>query len=265
MSVLAWKVTVPMQLEEQVVDRDPPLAVHVLLPVKDLTAAKRRLAPILAPHERRALVLTMLRDVIAAVHAGGLEVSVLSPDATVRACARAAGARAIPEQPPTGSLNAALHGAISRHYAEADAVLVILPDTPLVTPDEVATLVRALRSSAGCGVGSLAGGAVRRPAAVLAPDGSGRGTNALLCAPPDALPPRFGPDSLMRHRAAARQRGVASRVCQLPGLALDADGPEQLAALLRAPGNTRTQQLLRELRIDERIKFGAAGPGRNAG
>ena len=44
-------------------------ATCLIIPVKSLRAAKRRLAPVLAPGDRRQLVLAMLGDVLAAAAA----------------------------------------------------------------------------------------------------------------------------------------------------------------------------------------------------
>ena len=63
------------------------------------------------------------------------------------------------------------------------------------------------------------------------PDRHGTGTNALVLSPPDAIEPSFGPDSLERHVAAAEAAGVPHRVEEVPGLALDVDTPDDLAAL----------------------------------
>jgi 2-phospho-L-lactate guanylyltransferase (CobY/MobA/RfbA family) len=239
---------------------NPLASIRVLLPVKELTDVKRRLAAVLSREERRTLVLTMLRDVTTAVHAAGLEAAVLSPDAGVLAFARGAGASTIREEPGAAGLSAALERAIADECALAGAVLVILPDTPLVTADELAVLIAALPGGlASCRPdGSRDAGAISPtwhfPAIVLAPDRAGRGTNALLTCPPSVVPLGYGKDSLAGHLRAAESRGVLTRICHLPALALDVDEPEDLAAVAAAPGKTLTQRYLRQIRIRERIK-----------
>jgi 2-phospho-L-lactate guanylyltransferase len=238
----------------------PTSSIRVLLPVKELAQVKRRLAAILTAEERQTLVLTMLRDVIAAVQETGLEATVLSPDPRVLMVAQEAGAATISEDPRAASLNAALEQTIATTGADARAVLVILPDTPLVTADEIQCLLAALpgRSRHG-GSGACndrrKGSALQPgpPTLVLAPDRAGRGTNALVAFPPSTIPLAFGVNSLACHLRTAEAHGILTRVCHLSGLGLDVDQPEDLAAVAAVPGSRLTQRLLLQLRISERI------------
>jgi 2-phospho-L-lactate guanylyltransferase len=62
---------------------------------------------------------------------------------------------------------------------------------------------------------------------VLVPDRHGRGTNALVLAPPDAIEFCFGGDSRAAHVECARSRGV--RIVELDGqLTIDLDTPDDL-------------------------------------
>ena len=62
---------------------------------------------------------------------------------------------------------------------------------------------------------------------MLVPDRHGRGTNALLVAPPDAIDVRFGGDSRAAHAAAAMEAGAL--LVELAGpLRLDLDTPDDL-------------------------------------
>jgi 2-phospho-L-lactate/phosphoenolpyruvate guanylyltransferase len=63
------------------------------------------------------------------------------------------------------------------------------------------------------------------------PDRHGTGTNGLLLAPPDAIPPSFGPGSRERHTALALAAGIAARVEQPSSLLLDIDTGDDLAVL----------------------------------
>src|ERR671933_71284 len=65
--------------------------------------------------------------------------------------------------------------------------------------------------------------------AVISPDAAGRGTNALLLRPPDALPFLFGANSFENHLDAAREREVQVQVCERTRLAFDIDTAEDLA------------------------------------
>jgi 2-phospho-L-lactate guanylyltransferase len=74
-----------------------------------------------------------------------------------------------------------------------------------------------------------------RPLVVLVPDRHGRGTNALLVAPPDAIEFGFGGDSRRAHAACAADAGA--RFVELDGpLSLDIDTPDDLLLVeQRAP------------------------------
>lgn len=261
---------------------DAARSVAVLLPVKDLDSAKLRLAGILTPRQRRALVLAMLADVVHAARAAGLDVAVVSADLDVLDSAERAGARAVAERPRAPSLNAALRQALRLRCSTAAAALVVLPDTPLVSPHELLFLVSAENAAPspghatdgrqrapwadtpasdlaptlapGASVGACHPGAQAvwsAPRVVLAPDRAERGTNALLLCPPDVIPPRFGRDSLARHLQAAGSLGVPAEVRRLSGLALDLDTPSDIRAFLATPSPTRTHRLLMDLHLAE--------------
>ncbi|OGK86279.1 MAG: 2-phospho-L-lactate guanylyltransferase [Candidatus Rokubacteria bacterium GWA2_73_35] len=202
------------------------------MPVKDLAAAKQRLVPTLAPDERRALARAMLGDVLAALGAAGLDrVWVVTRDAEVAALAAARGAE--PLAPPTPAENGTHTAAVAFAQAEAGrrgarVFLTVPGDVPCVTAAELAALAAAARPGA--------------PA--FAPSRSGLGTNGVALAPPGAMPLTFGEPSFDGHLAAARARGLEPRVLALPGLALDVDTPEDLAALRAAGARTESARLV---------------------
>ncbi len=243
--------------------------IPVLLPVKELATAKARLASVLTPSERAELVLAMLSDVLEAVASAGFRGYVVSPDPQVIASAAGAGANVLFERPSFGSLNRALEWATAEVEAGGAPVLVLLPDVPLVTAAELRSLTDEFALDERCGVSvsrSVVYSTVSSASAtsatrgdrgearmVAATDRAGRGTNALLVQPAGAVPMRFGRGSLARHLEGSASRGIPSRVCQLPGLAHDIDTPRDLAALVLAPGVTRTQILLRDRGIAGRL------------
>src|SRR5258706_371272 len=53
--------------------------------------------------------------------------------------------------------------------------------------------------------------------------------------------------------AAARERGLATRLFRAPGLELDIDRPDDVLLLAEADGETAAQQLARELCVDARL------------
>lgn len=209
-----------------------------IIPVKSLRFAKSRLAGLLTEDERRALVLAMFEDVLAALRAARAvdSVGVISVDSAVLARAAALGAEALVDRP--AELNGSLAQA-ARYYAArgAESTLVVHADVPLATGAEIDALVASLGDARGV---VLAG----------ARDG---GTNALLARPPLALPFMFGHGSLSRHLAAARERDLPARLFRGHGLALDVDRPDDLLLLAELEGHTATQRLARELSVAERV------------
>jgi 2-phospho-L-lactate/phosphoenolpyruvate guanylyltransferase len=192
-----------------------------IVPVKRLSQAKRRLAPVLPAHARRQLVIAMLQDVLAAlVQVREIDrVLVVTPDAQVAEIARAAGAAVLSEARSAG-LNAAVKTGLAHARGHGATNALVLPaDVPLATPDELRRIVM-----------SSHGGA--QPRALLAPSHDGEGTNALLLSPPDILQPSFGPGSFLRHLAQAVARKVELQIVQPAGLARDIDEPRDLDQLM---------------------------------
>jgi 2-phospho-L-lactate/phosphoenolpyruvate guanylyltransferase len=207
----------------------------IVLPVKTLDEAKTRLAPVLAPLERAALTLAMLEDVIdATVLLPGWETWVVSPDEAVLEVAARRGVTAIVEDHPP--LAAAIHQAEEEAEARgANALAVLLPDTPLIT---VAALTRAMHTLGP---------------AVVAPARDETGTNLLLRRPPTAIPSSFGRDSYRRHLEGAARNDVPIAVVEHPELAFDLDAPDDILTVLNARRAGRSRQVLRELDLLGRL------------
>ena len=194
-----------------------------IVPVKALADAKRRLAPALAPSERRRLVLIMLEDVLALL--GEIpsitRVLVVTPDPEVAAAAANHGAGVVSEDGPS-DLNAAVRrGLAQAHSQGAQRALVIPADVPLATHAEIQSILASAHTGS-------------KPQVVLVPSEDGDGTNAMLLAPPEAMRPEFGEGSFVRHVAQAVALGLDFRVLRLPGLGADIDQPRDLARLAAA-------------------------------
>lgn len=197
----------------------PTIAV---LPVKTFAEAKRRLRGGLGPGERRALAQAMFCDVLIALRRSrGVDSTlVVSADTGAQQIAGGYGADVLAD-PEHGHNVAARHGIQRALEAGADRVVLVPGDCPALDPGELDELLAR---------------EVARPSVLVIPDRHGTGTNALLIAPPDALPPSFGPGSCERHLENARQEGVHAEVARLESLALDVDTTEDLDALERALG-----------------------------
>lgn len=110
-------------------------------------------------------------------------------------------------------------------------VLVIHADLPLVTAEEIGSLLDAAQDGIA-----------------IAPDRHGAGTNAIACAGAVLIFYQFGAESLGRHVAAAGQGG---RVFESAGLAADIDTASDIAfALAAGPPDAQIEQELRRAADD---------------
>jgi 2-phospho-L-lactate guanylyltransferase len=207
--------------------------IWVVVPVKDVSAAKQRLASVLAPHLRQALALAMLEDVLAAL-AGvpGLAGRLLvTTDPAARLLAASYGAQSMEDGAGDGHTGAVAAAARRLAREGCDSMLTLPGDIPLVTAAEIGRLITAHRPA---------------PSFTIAPAHDERGSNAILVSPPDAVSLRFGEDSFFPHLAAAAACGIAPSVVRLPGIAIDIDNPADLAHVARLGSRTRAGLLLAE-------------------
>jgi 2-phospho-L-lactate/phosphoenolpyruvate guanylyltransferase len=207
----------------------------ILVPVKNLSAAKQRLAAVLDQLSRTKLAQAMLHDVLAALHEAKkktqTKVAAVTSDrfAVKLACEYGFEIIADPDNPgETGAIEIATRICVKRGE---DFTLVIPADIPLIQASELEEIMTQAPAE-----GSL-----------LVPAADGRGTNAAFRRPANLFPLRFGNDSFKPHHAAAQATGKPCVVLKLPGIAVDVDNPEDLQQIVSLPGETRAQCLAREL------------------
>jgi 2-phospho-L-lactate guanylyltransferase len=205
--------------------------VWAVVPIKERQRSKERLAPLLSREMRGALMLAMIADVLAALAATPAiaGIAVVTVDLAARRLAQGYGARIIETGARDGHTGAVMMAARLLADEGRGGMLTVPGDIPLVTAGELAALV---------GAHSLA------PSFTIAPSRDQQGSNAILCSPPDAVALRFGEDSFSPHLRAAEARGIRPTVVRLPGIALDIDTPEDLAAFALQPIPTRTRAWL---------------------
>lgn len=194
----------------------------VLIPVKELSRAKQRLASLMAQAERTALAQAMMEDIFAAVAAARMmdRVFVVSSYQPALKRARSLGWDIIRERWQTSESESVDYA--SRLCAERGVVsLLRLPiDIPLVQPEDIDWILREAEPA---------------PSVVIVPSRSG-GTNAILRSPPTLFPSHFGPGSLLKHLQEAWRRGARCKVLHNARLELDIDEAEDLKALLAYGG-----------------------------
>ena len=203
----------------------------ILIPVKNLSSAKQRLASVLDQPARTALAQAMLYDVLTTLHKWtsrpGVAIVTGDPYAIQLATEYQFEIIPDPDNPgETGAIEMATRICVERGE---DSTLVIPADIPLIQARELEEILKQAPAE-----GSL-----------LVPAGDGRGTNAAFRRPADLFPLRFGNDSFRPHRAAAQATGKACVILNLPGIAVDVDNPEDLQRLVSLPGETRAQRLAR--------------------
>jgi 2-phospho-L-lactate/phosphoenolpyruvate guanylyltransferase len=92
------------------------------------------------------------------------------------------------------------------------------------------------------------------PGSVLVAARDERGTNAALRCPPSLFPLQFGDYSFEPHRRAARATAKPCVVLRLPGIELDVDTPADLALIVAGEARTRTQALLENWNVRQRLQ-----------
>lgn len=211
----------------------------ILIPVKNLSAAKQRLAAMLDQSARTELAQAMLHDVVAALTAWPRRpaCALVTGDPFALQLAKRYDFEIIPDPTnpgETGAIEMATALCVSRGF---DYTLIIPADIPLIQASELEQILERAPEEGS----------------VLAPAADGRGTNAAFRRPANLFPLRFGNDSFKPHLASARATGKPCVVLDLPRIAVDVDNPEDVWQLLAHPGETRTQRLLRQWGMDGRI------------
>ena len=220
------------------------MTIGAVLPIKDFRQAKQRLAGFLSTVERRLLAEAMAEDVLETLSQVSelSEIIVVTRDERAFELAARHGARVLAEPSNDGQSAAVERAAAAMGRAGVESLLQVPGDVPGASADEIAAVLAAHgRASDGA------------PAVTLVPSYDRRGTNCVLCSPPDVLPFAFGHDSFGPHCEAARAQGIAPRIIALPGLGLDIDTPDDLRAFMARPAAGRTLDYLRESGIAERL------------
>lgn len=202
----------------------------IIVPFKDPTGSKKRLAGVLSAEQRREFAIALFDSTLKTLLADGTtDVAVVTGGMEVAERAQRAGAIVIPDEASAGetaAVSMAARWSADRGYARQ-----------LVVPGDMAALDAAeLRR--------LLETRLPPPGVVFAPAVGEDGTNAILTSPPDCLPYRFGAASFPEYLARSAALGLHVRVLRLPSFLLDIDTPEDLAAFRAArPGVPATALL----------------------
>jgi len=203
----------------------------ILIPVKNFSTAKQRLAAILDQSARTELAQAMLLDVLDTL--GNWRerpaVGIVTSDLFAMDMAQHFDFEVIPDSASRSETEAIEMATNICESRGIKTTLAIPGDIPLLESWELAEILEAAPIQGS----------------VLVPAADGRGTNAALRRPAGLFPLRFGNDSFKPHLAAAKATGRPCTVISLPGIGLDIDNPSDLVQLAAAPGDTRAQKLAR--------------------
>jgi 2-phospho-L-lactate/phosphoenolpyruvate guanylyltransferase len=205
--------------------------VWAVVPIKEVTGAKQRLAALLTQAQRRTLAATMAEDVLDALSQvrslAGILVVTLDPAAT--RLAQRIGARVVTDGARDGHTGAVTAAARLLRREGRGGMLQVPGDIPRITAGEIEAVLAEHRPA---------------PSFTIAAAHDERGSNAVLLTPPDAVPLRFGDDSFFPHLDAARAHGIEPTVLHLPGIGMDIDHPADLAMFLRMTPRVPTRTLI---------------------
>lgn len=203
----------------------------ILVPFKEPTGSKTRLAHLLSPERRHALALALFDETLRVLIANGTaEVAVVTDSEVVAERARSAGALVVLDgdsRGETAAIEAATRWSAAQGYARQ---LVVPGDMAALDPSQLSELLACRPPD---------------PGVVLAPAVGEDGTNAILTSPPDCLPYRFGRGSFPEYLARAATLGLHVRVLRLRSFLLDIDTPEDLREFLALSPDVPAIALLR--------------------
>jgi 2-phospho-L-lactate/phosphoenolpyruvate guanylyltransferase len=204
--------------------------IWAVVPIKEFSGAKQRLAPRLSPQQRQSLAAIMVEDVLHTLAAVSqlAGIVVVTVDPLARSLAERYGARVVTDGARDGHTGAVTSAARLLAQERRDGMITLPGDIPRILASEVAAALAAHKSA---------------PAFTIVPAHDELGSNAIICSPPDAVPFRFGEDSFFPHLDAARRAGIAPSILHQPGIAMDIDHPADLVAFLRMSPRIPTRTL----------------------
>lgn len=207
----------------------------ILVPVKDLKSAKQRLASVLDQPARTQLAQAMLEDVLEVLAAWNNhpEVALVTRDSFALTLASRFDFQVIVDHANTSETEAIAMATYICEMRHVDSTLVIPADIPLLAVEELQQIYDAAPAEG----------------TVLVPASDGRGTNAAFRRPAGLFPLQFGNDSFQPHLAAAQATSMPCVVLKLAGIGVDVDNPEDLKQLIDAPGQRKSQQLVRQWKL----------------
>ena len=223
----------------------------LLLPIKDLRNAKKRLVGVLTPEERFGLAQAMLADTIRAVRGvrRAEKVFVVTNYEPAMLVAEENGWEILREDRQVSESDSVDAASRLCELRGVTGLLRVPLDVPLVQAADIDDLL-AVECEA--------------PALVIVPSRDGMGTNAILRMPPALFPSHFGMGSFAKHVGEAERIGARVIFRRNTRLEMDVDDEADLRVLLKNDlSGTETARWLRESGVETRfrtqLKAGAMG------
>jgi 2-phospho-L-lactate guanylyltransferase len=214
----------------------------LLLPVKDLNNAKKRLMGVLTPEERFGLAEAMLKDMIRAVQGvkRAEKVFVVTSYKPAMRLAQEAGWEILHEEEQFSESHSVDAASKICEQRGITALLRLPLDVPLIHSNDIDELL-----SLDCPA----------PALLIVPSRDGTGTNAMLRTPPTLFPSHFGNGSFAKHLAEAESAHATVVIRRNVRLEMDVDDEADLRALLAHDLNAaETGRWLRESGVEARLR-----------
>lgn len=192
--------------------------IRAFIPLKHPASSRHRLQQALTAKQRYSMYFNLVRRVVTAARQVHLirDVVIVTSSAEVEIFAGHLGVRVMHQIRDEG-INASLAAAVSAFAAAGTTTALFVPgDLPLVTGESLTELLQSAQ--------------LQQRGVTIVPDRRHLGTNALVCTPPDAIRPRFGPNSFAAHLRTAQEHGLEVRIFECAPLSLDIDEPEDLDA-----------------------------------
>src|SRR5882757_1528334 len=212
----------------------------LLLPVKDLNNAKKRLMGVLTPEERFGLAEAMLNDTIRAVQGvqRAEKVFVVTNYKPAMRLAEENGWEIVPEEEQISESHSVDAASKICEQRGITALLRLPLDVPLVKASDIDDLLVV---------------ECEEPALVIVPSRDGLGTNAILRMPPALFPSHFGNESYAKHVGEAERVGARVILRRNARHEMDVDDEADLRELLKYDlSGTVTGRWLRESGVQAR-------------
>src|SRR2546423_846518 len=213
----------------------------LLLPVKDLHNAKRRLLGVLTPEERLALAGAMLADTIGAVRGVRCaeKIFVVTNYEPVMRLAEENRWEILREEQQISESHSVDAASRVCQQRGVSGLLRLPLDLPLIQSSDIDELL-----TVKC----------QAPALVIVPSRDGTGTNAMLRTPPTLFPSHFGSASFAKHLAEAERAHARVIVRRNPRLEMDVGDEADLRALLEHDlSGTETGRWLRASGVEAKF------------